>query len=41
MATNDPMSWSKEYISVTALGLRPSTFGSVIAAGGLKTAPAG
>src|SRR5690348_3120033 len=41
MATNEPMSWSNEYISVTALGLSPSTLGSVIAAGGLKIAPDG
>ena len=36
IATNEPMSWSNEYISVTSRGVRPSTFGSVIAAGGLK-----
>ena len=41
MATNDPMSWSKEYISVTSRGLSPSTFGRVIGAGGLKIAPEG
>jgi len=41
IATNDPMSWSKEYISVTALGESPSTLGSVMGAGGLNVAPAG
>src|SRR2546427_107559 len=41
MATNEPMSWSYEYISVTSRGLRPSTLGSVMGAGGLNIAPAG
>jgi hypothetical protein len=41
IATKEPMSWSKEYISVTARGFRLSTFGRVMAAGGLKSAPAG
>src|SRR5258708_3804339 len=41
MLTNIPRSWSKEYISVTWPGARPSTFGMVIAAGGSKRVPAG
>ena len=39
--TNDARSWSYEYISVTCRGARPSTFGSVSCAAGLKCVPTG
>ena len=41
IATKLARSWSYEYISVTARGASPSTFGIVMRAGGLKWVPTG